>query len=267
MIPIIYEQLYHIVTRFVNLFGLFAETPKTGRPRKISHIDSLTLALYQHASTRATKKSVYNDFKSVFDCSYKTLVESMNKAARASLLLLALLMKAGRANANVVKYTDATDIPVCLKKNADKHKTMKDISGWGRSSKGFYFGLKLTITRDADGTLLGLKFTLPSADDRDVFRQINADIWGIIVADAGYVSKKLEDDMNVEGKRWILIKPYRTMKKIMTAWQDRLYRSRFQIEFDFRNLKLFHGLVTNLPRSVGGYLANYLHALLSFVLA
>ncbi len=72
--------------------------------------------------------------------------------------------------------------------------------------------------------------------------------------------------MNEEYKRWLLIRPYKTMKKLMTPWQDKLYRSRFQIEFDFRNLKLFHGLITSLPRSVNGYLANYIHALLSFVL-
>lgn len=123
------------------------------------------------------------------------------------------------------------------------------------------------MTRDANRNILGLRFTAPCANDRDVFRQVNKDIGGVIVADAGYVSKQLEQDMNIEGKRWILIKPYKTMKKIMTAWQDKLYRSRFQIEFDFRSLKLFHGLVTSLPRSVDGYIANYLHALLSFVIA
>jgi len=57
------------------------------------------------------------------------------------------------------------------------------------------------------------------------------------------------------------------MKKLMTKWQEELYKGRFSIEFDFRNLKLFHGLVTSLPRSVEGYLANYMHALVSYVLA
>jgi len=73
--------------------------------------------------------------------------------------------------------------------------------------------------------------------------------------------------MYIEGRRWILIKPYKTMKKLMTKWQEELYKGRFSIEFDFRNLKLFHGLVTSLPRSVEGYLANYMHALVSYVLA
>jgi len=70
-----------------------------------------------------------------------------------------------------------------------------------------------------------------------------------------------------EGKRWILVKPYKTMKRMCTRWQYRLYNSRFAIEFDFRSLKLFHGLVTSLPRSVNGYIGNYLNAILSFAIA
>lgn len=269
MFPEIYRTIKHTITQLVQQFKLVLprKLHPQGRPLKIKHEDALTLAVYQHTSTRATKKSVYEDFKDMLSCSYKTLVVSMNEAARSSMFLLFILMRLGRKYGHLVKYTDATDLPVCLKKNADKHRVMKGIAGWGRSSKGFYYGLKMTMTRDADGNLLGLRFTAPSANDRDVFRHINRDIYGIIVADAGYVSRQLEQDMNIEGKRWVLIKPYRTMKKLMTAWQDRLYRSRFQIEFDFRSLKLFHGLVTSLPRSVNGYIANYLHALLSFVIA
>ena len=121
------------------------------------------------------------------------------------------------------------------------------------------------MTRDADGNILGLRFTSPRKNDRDIFRSINRDIYGVIIADAGYVSKKLERDMDIDGKRWIMIRPFKSMKKLATKWQDKLYRSRFQIEFDFRSMKLFHGLVTSLPRSVNGYLANYLNAVCSFV--
>lgn len=267
MIPAIYSKIKSIVTQLSQQIKLFDETPKSGRPRKISNVDALTLALYQHASTRATKKSVYEDFKRVLRCSYKTLVVWMNRVAEASLRILAVIMNLNKASAHPVKYTDATDIPVCLKKNADSHRTMQGLAAFGRSSKGWFYGLKMIMTRDADGRLLAVKFTQPGANDRDVFRKINADIYGTIVADAGYVSKRLERDMNIEGRRWLLIKPYKTMKKLMTKWQEALYRGRFQIEFDFRDLKLFHGLVTSVPRSVDGYLANYLHALVSFVLA
>lgn len=81
------------------------------------------------------------------------------------------------------------------------------------------------------------------------------------------MSYELERDTFIEGKRWCLIKPYKSMKKLCTCWQAKLYNTRFAIEFDFRSLKLFHGLVSSMPRTVNGYIANYLHALLSFVIA
>lgn len=262
----LFKKLKAVVTQLNHQFRLVTETSTIGRPRKIPPIDAMTLSLYQHQSTRATKKSVYEDFKEVLKCSYKTLVVSMNASALLCLRLISIIMRYNRKYQHLVKYTDSTDIPVCLKKNADSHQTMAGLASLGRSSKGWFYGLRMTLTRDYKGRMLGVKFASANSNDRDTFRAVNQDIFGIIVADAGYVSKKLEDDMNVEGKRWVLIRPYKTMKKLMTKWQEDLYKGRFQIEFDFRNLKLFHGLVTSLPRSINGYLANYLHALTSFVL-
>lgn len=263
---LIFKKLKTVVTQLSQQFSLVRETSPKGRPRKISPIDAMTLSLYQHQSTRATKKSVYEDFKEVLKCSYKTLVVSMNASAVPCLRLLFIIMRLNKKFQHLIKYTDSTDIPVCLKKNADHHKTMAAFAAIGRSTKGWFYGLRMTLTRDFEGRMLGLRFTSANANDRDTFRKVNQDIFGIIVADAGYVSKKLEDDMNIDGKRWILIRPYKTMKKLMTDWQEKLYKGRFQIEFDFRSLKMFHGLVTSLPRSINGYLANYIHALTSFVL-
>lgn len=267
MYPETFQKLKLIVTYCTEKFKLITkeEIPK-GRPLKIKQENALTFALYMHRSTRATKKSVYDDFKETLNCSYKTFVCAINRAGILALRLLFKLMRLGKTDTHLVKYTDATDIPVCLPKNATKHKTMKGLAGWGYSGKGFYFGLKMTMTRDDTGRMLGLKFTAPNKNDRDIFRDINREIDGIIVADAGYVSKQLERDMYVEGKRWILIKPYKTMKKLAEAWQLALYNRRFRIEFDFRSLKLFHGLVSSMPRSVDGYISNYLLALTSFVL-
>lgn len=200
-------------------------------------------------------------------CSYKTFVVSLNKSAILAKQILEKLMAAFATEAHPIKYTDSTDLPVCLKKNADKHRVMAGLAELGRSSKGWFHGLKMTLTRDFDGRWLGLRFTGANANDRDIFRSINKHLTGILVGDAGYVSKQLEKDMYIEGKRIALIRPYRTMKRLATLFQLAIYKGRFKIEFDFRCLKLFHGLVTSMPRSVNGYLANYLHSILSFVLA
>lgn len=264
---LMFEKLKAVVTHLCNRLGL-VKMSTNGRPNKISTIDAITLSLYKNQSTRSTKKSVFEDFKNKLKCSYKTLVVSMNVVAIKIVRILFWLMRQNKNSnhQNLVKYTDSTDIPVCLKKNADDHKTMAAFAQIARSSKGWYYGIKLTITRDLNGKLLAILFTRANDNDREICRKINQDIYGIIVLDAGYVSKELEKSMNIENKRWLLIKPYKSMKKLMTTWQEDLYRGRFSIEFDFRSLKLFHGLVTSLPRSVNGYMHNYLAALLSFAL-
>ena len=148
----------------------------------------------------------------------------MNEAGRLAILILFRLMRLNKEHAHPVKYTDATDLPVCLKKNADKHRVMKWLSGFGHSSKGWFYGLKLTYVRDHDGRLLNFRITPPSTNDRDLLKELNKDLLGILVADAGYVSRQLEQDMHIEGKRWLLTKPYKTMKRLATWWQLQLYK-------------------------------------------
>ena len=53
----------------------------------------------------------------------------------------------------------------------------------------------------------------------------------------------------------------------MTKFEEALYGTRMRIEYNFRCLKLFYGLVTSLPRSVNGYLAHYVHSLLAYHVA
>jgi transposase len=263
------QTIKQSITQLITIFHLNLNEKKNpqGRPLKIQNVDALALAVYQHTSTRATKKSVFDDLEATLNCSYKTFVCAMNRAGAWAMRILFLLMRLGKKFGHIVKYTDATDLPVCRKKNADSNKTMRGIAEIGRSSKGWYHGVKMTMTRDAMGNILGLRFTSPRTNDRTIFRSINKDIFGVIIADAGYVSKQLERDMDIDGKRWVMIRPFESMKKLATKWQEKLYRSRFQIEFDFRSMKLFHGLVTSLPRSVNGMIANYLNAIFSFVIA
>jgi hypothetical protein len=189
----------------------------------------------------------------------------MNEAGFVALKILFIVMRKGRDANCPVKFTDSTDLPVCLKRNGKRHRTMRGLAAWGNSGKGFYFGLKMTMTRDDDGRILSLVFSPANTSEQRTFKHANKDIGGIIVADAG--NRGVEKEMNVDGVRWCLVKPYKNMKKLATSWQLALYRRRYQIEFDFRSLKMFHGLVTSLPRSVNGYIGNYMLALLSFVLA
>jgi hypothetical protein len=267
MTPQIFHNLKHIVTYIGKKLKLFDEAPKNGRPLAIKQEDALTFALYQHRSSRGTKISVFRDYETSLRCSYNTFVVSVNRYALVALRILFWIMRMHRVDAHLIKLIDATDIPVCLNKNATRHRTMRAAAGWGHSGKGFYFGLKLTLCRDVEGRLLSFTLSLPSSNDRSLFKKVALDMNGVFVADAGYVSKELEKDIFIEGKRLALIKPQKKMKKLATALQTAIYNTRFKIEFDFRNIKLFHGLENHFVRSLSGGFANIIFAMLSFVLA
>ncbi len=236
-----------------------------GRKLALSIEDSIALALFKQKQNIETKKSVYEIFQP--PCSYKTLVVSMNRWFKLAVLVLSLLLKHNRKSSHPIKHTDSTDIPVCLSKNARHHQTMKDYASWSNTGQGYYYGLKLHLTADLNRNVLAVKFTTANVADRKVCIPLNRDLMGIFVADSGYVSAELEKNFYIAGKRLILIKPKKNMKKLATAFDTWAYSTRMLIEINFRNLKLFYGLITSLPRSMAGYLANYTYSLLAYLLA
>lgn len=259
----IYNDILTKVRFFFKQLNLKV-TKSTGRTLALSPEDTIALSLFKQSQGILTKKAVWKIFN--LSCSYKTLVVNMNRLILQTILILQSILKWNRKNAHVVKHTDSTDIPVCLNKNALRHKTMQGLATWGHSGKGFYYGLKMSITSDLRRNVLAVRFGTGNSNDRETFKKMNKDMLGIFVADAGYISKDLEKDFYIENKRILFAKPKANMKRLMTEFQSRLYDTRMLIELNFRNLKMFYNLVTSLPRSIDGHLGNYAYSLLAYVL-
>lgn len=262
----VYNELKQKVIFFYQKLKLSKYEKTKGRKLSIPIIDTITLALYKQTSTRKTKKSLWNDLKKQLRCSYKTLVVNINRCLFLALVILLGIRNLNRQHAHSIKHTDATDIPVCLNKNAKSHKTMHSFASWGHSGKGFYYGLKLHLTTDLKRNILSFSLTSANGSDRSQFMKLNSDLEGIFVADAGYTSEKLEKEFYQEHRRILFAKPKKNMKKLMTAIQRKLYDTRMLIELNFRNLKLFFGLETSFPRSIDGYLGNYIYSILACML-
>jgi hypothetical protein len=236
----------------------------TGRPLALPPENVIALSIWKQSNGIPTKKAIWKIFN--LKSSYKTFVVQVNRLAIYALLILNILLKLNQKNAHLVKHTDSTDIPVCLNKNARYHKVIQGFATWGHSGKGLYYELKMSITTDLKRKLLAVKFTSGDGDDRKTFLKMNESLIGIFVADAGYISKDLEKEFYIENKRILFAKLRANMKKIITPFQYRLYNTRMLIELNFRNLKMFKGLITSLPKSINGYLANYVYSLLAHVL-
>lgn len=259
---VLYEKIKTMVSFFSRHLKFDKFKNKTGRKLALSLETIIAVSLFKQKNQIATKRSVYEIINP--SCSYKTLVVNMNRFSFLAVIILALIMKINRNHSHPIKHIDSTDIPVCLFKNANSHKTMKGLASFGRTSKGTIYGLKMHMITDLKRKILRVIFSSGNIDDRKMVIPLSKELTGIFLADAGYVSKTLAKEFHQEHKRKLLAKPRVNMKKLMTEFEDKLYQTRMLIELNFRSLKMFYGLVTSLPRSIDGYLANYIYSLLAY---
>jgi hypothetical protein len=261
----VYNTLRNKVTEIYHKLHLQKHENVKGRKLSIHPIDAVTLALFKQSHGIATKKSLFEIVAP--NCSYKTLVVSINRNLSHFQKIIMLLILRNRNNCHIVKHTDATDLPVCSIRKAKSHKTMKALASWSKSSKGWFYGLKLHLSVDLAGRIVGVYFTTGAGSDRGTFKIMNKDLRGVFVADAGYLSSELEREFFIENERQLLTCTRTNMKKVATFDDIELLKTRMQIEDNFGNLKQFHNLVSTVCRSVQGYLANYLSSLLAYMIA
>ena len=261
----LYQDLKQKVTYFVEKLSLNQYVNKIGRKLALSLVEILTLALFKQLAQITTKQKLWELAEPA--CSYKTLVVSVNHFFTLALLILTLLLRFNQQTPHhLVKHIDSTDLPVGSNRKAKYHQVMRQLAAWGKTGKGWFYGLKLHLIADLNGRLLSMKFTSGNIDDREVVINLAGDLSGIFIADAGYLSQDLAKNFYRENSRILLAKPRANMKKLATMLDVWLYSTRMRIELNFRNLKCFWGLVTSLPRSVAGYLANYTYSLLAYCL-
>jgi len=58
-----------------------------------------------------------------------------------------------------IYYIDSTCLPVCHLKRSKRNKTFEEIAQYGRTSVGWFFGLKLHIVINSQGELVAFKIT------------------------------------------------------------------------------------------------------------
>lgn len=260
----IYQNLKAIIADIFSSLKLKNREHPKGRKPALTNIEATTCAVLKQQLNIATKKATFRTIEP--PCTYKTFVESINRTREYLAPVIALVLRIFRLQAHRFKFTDATDVPVCLLKNSRHHKTMVGFATKSKTGKGFYFGLKLHLSADIEDRVLALKFTSATGNDREMFKKMNATLNGIFVADAGYVGEDFTKEFYIEGERMVLTATRRNMRKVSTDWQTALLNLRMKIETHFRMLKVVYGFVTSLPRSVNGYVTHYLGAITAHLL-
>lgn len=259
---------YSILDELAALLKL--KTPSIGSKNSFSIAEVAIISLirfnYCITSWKGVYKLLQDKYSQDFNLPhYKNFVSTMNTYSRFIVVLINTLLQMNSRQSGTIKIVDSTPLPVCKNIRIWYHKTMRELASRKKSTMGWFYGLKLHAVSDTQGKLIAIRFTTGNTDDRivlDRFLELLSD--SIIIADAGYVSKKLElkakDNNNI-----LKTCTKKNMSKVTTAVDIQLLNMRNRIEVLFSVLKERMNIVTSLPRSVNGYLAHYIYVIFGYM--
>lgn len=198
---------------------------------------------------------------------YGNFLDAINKLSSFANLMLYGFMNIFQklTDINKLKFVDSTKLEVCRIKRELSHKVCLGIASKSKSTMGWFYGFRLHIICNELMQILKIKITTGAFGERRGLEMMWNDIFGMIIADAGYLGKELfEKARNFNKHLFTAVKA--NMKKLMTDLEWHLLKMRQCVETVFSVLKLRMGMETTLPRSPLGYMAHYLWCLTAYQL-
>lgn len=195
--------------------------------------------------------------------SYTRFVESQKIAA---IPLAIFIKKVLLGKCTGISFVDSTPLRVCRNQRIHVHKVFKGIAERGKCSMGWFFGFKLHLICNEKGELLNFMFTPGEVDNRKPLEYENfvKDIYGRLVGDKGYISKKLFDRLFVDGIQ-LITKLKSNMKGAMMSVSDKLLlRKRAIIETVNDELKNIAQIEHSRHRSFENFVVNMLGAIAAY---
>lgn len=108
--------------------------------------------------------------------------------------------------------------------NTLKHKVFKGIAKRGKTSTGWFYGLKLHLIVNHMGEIISIWLTPGNVADnnKDVVLKMCCNLYGKLFGDKGYISQKLFGELFANGIR-LFTTLKRNMKNRLVNIEDRLF--------------------------------------------
>ena len=148
----IFHNLKTIIAQIFSSLKLKDREHPKGRKPKLTNTEAVTCAVLKQKQNIATKKSLWEIVEAPL--SYNRFVVALNRTTTYLTHIITTVLQLLNRDSHPLKFTDSTDIPVCLNKNGKSHRTMKGLAAWSKTGKGWFYGLKLHLTSDVKGKAL-----------------------------------------------------------------------------------------------------------------
>lgn len=173
--------------------------PEFPRPRfegimQLSEI--LTIIIFYHYSGYKCFQYYYQEqvqieLQSFFprQVSYKRFLQLISKAV--PYLYVFTKWQSLCAEATGIYFIDSKKLPVCHNRRIHNHRVFKGLAQRGRTSTGWFYGLKLHLLINNLGQVMNFTFTPGNIADAkpEILRHIFLKVKGVCYGDKGYLSK------------------------------------------------------------------------------
>lgn len=254
-----YDTLFTFVDDFSKGFEAWYKkqligdrTVQRNRACRLTLSEILTILIAYHQSGMACFKYFYltlcqyhrNLFPGLVH--YDRFVALIKRAFPALLCLL----KSLQGEITEYLFIDATPMAVCHGLREKRHKTFKGLAAKGKTSTGWFFGMKLHLIINTKGEIVRLVITPGNVDDRKPVPDMMKGIVAKLIGDKGYLSKKLFQQLFEQGVTMIT-KIKKNMKNCLMEITDKLMLMRRGfIETVFSSLKSLGTLIHHRHRSI-----------------
>lgn len=240
---------------------------KRQRECRLSASEIMTITVLFHLSHYRTFKDYYRNcveqsMKTYFPklISYSRFVEVMSSIFMP--LATYLLSHSGKRTG--LYYVDSTKLDVCHNKRIGRHKTFRGIAERGKTSMGWFFGMKLHLVINQEGELISFCLTRGNVDDRKPLAYLFENLEGLAAGDKGYLSKKKEENLLQKGLRFIT-KVRRNMKeKALSAFEKLFLGKRGLVETVIDQLKSICQIQHTRHRKPDNFVINVLSGLIAY---
>lgn len=195
--------------------------------------------------------------------SYQRFVELTHRAIYP--LTLFAQFKSGRKTG--IYYIDGSCLPVCHLKRSKRNKVFKQIAEYGRTSVGWFFGLKIHLVINNFGELMAFKITRGNVHDGAAAKSLLSSLEGLAFGDKGYIGKKLFDELLKNGLKLITRKRKNMKEKlVITDYEKQLLNQRNLIETLFDCLKHQYHIWHTRHRSIINAMVHLMAALAAYTI-
>ena len=243
----------------------------TARPDSdISASEIMTICILYHHSRMDCFKSFYKlivlkHLKSFFpgSPSYSHFVK-LKKHYLFELFAFLLSQRLARPSGGA-NFIDSKKLSVCHLKREKQHKVMDGLAAKGKTSTGWFFGLKLHLIINEHGEPVRFLVTSGNRADNNecVLKKLFGGLWGFFYGDKGYLTK-LKAWLKSQGIT-LITKIKKNMKKPMLSHKQKHYlKRRSLIETVFGLLTFQCDIEHTRHRSQHGFFINLFSGLIAY---